>query len=244
MRYPGEVWFLPPDDDDHGDPKWRRHVLLTTCDETRDPPAVFAYASTQSTEAGRGAAYVLFDPASTRYGKSGHAGFTSATYIYPTRLVSVDPADLRRFRGRLIDEMAELRLKLQEALGLGTGTTHGQGGAADSWRGRVIRLTPDYATRTGFELGLIVTEPQYSNRQRYQIIVPVVLDVEPEPGEVAVRDKEWLSDIADGLVFAVLAVPFVHSVFHPTRVIGDIGTKVDEATMAEIDDALRALFAF
>jgi hypothetical protein len=244
MRYPGEVWFLPPDDDDQGDPKWRRHVLLTTCDESRDLPAVFAYASTQSTEAGRGAAYVLFDPGSARYGKSGHAGFTSATYIYPTRLVSVDPRDLRQFRGRLIEEMAELRLKLQEALGLGTGTTLGQGGAAGSWRGRVIRLTAEYAARTGFELGLIVTEPQYSNRQRYQIIIPLVLDVEPELGDVVVRDKEWLSNIEDGLAFAVLAVPFVHSVFHPTRVMGYIGTEVDEATMAEVDDGLRALFAF
>jgi hypothetical protein len=243
MRYPGEVWLLPPDDDEHGDPKWRRHVLLTACDQGRDDPAVFAYASTQSTEAGRGAAYVLFDPASTRYGKSGHAGFTAATYIYPARLVSVDPGDLRQFRGRLIDEMAGLRLKLQEAMGLGAGTTLGPGAAAGSWRGRVIRLTPDYAARTGFDHGLVVTEPQYSNRQRYQIIVPLILDVEPEPGDVVVRDNAWLSDIEDGLAFAVLAVPFVHSVFHPTRVWGDVGAVVDEATMTEIDDALRALFA-
>jgi hypothetical protein len=90
---------------------------------------------------------------------------------------------------------------------------------------------------------LVVTEPQYSNRQRYQIIVPVILDVEPEPGEVVVRDKGWLSDVEDGLSFAVLAVPFVHSVFHPTRVSGDVGAVVDEVTMIEIDDALRALFA-
>jgi hypothetical protein len=69
------------------------------------------------------------------------------------------------------------------------------------------------------------------------------LDVEPEPGEVVVRDNTWLSDIEDGLTFAVLAVPFVHSVFHPTRVLGDAGVVVDEATMTEIEDALRALFA-
>jgi hypothetical protein len=67
--------------------------------------------------------------------------------------------------------------------------------------------------------------------------------VEPEPGEVVVRDKAWLSDVEDGLAFAVLAIPFVHSVFHPTRVLGDVGAVVDEAAMSEIDDALRALFA-
>ena len=129
-------------------------------------------------------------------------------------------------------------------MGLKTGTTLGQGGAAGSWRGRVIRLTAEYAARAGFELGLIITEPQYSNRQRYQILVPLILDVEPEPGEVVVRGKEWLLDIEDGLAFAVLAVPFVHSVFHPARVAGDVAAMVDEATMAEVDDALRALFAF
>jgi hypothetical protein len=242
MRYPGKVWFLPPDGDEDGDPKWRRHVLLTTSDEHGDDAAVFAYASTQSTEAGHGAAYVLFDPASTRYGQSGNAGFSQATYIYPARLVPVDPEDLRRFKGRLIDEMADVHVKLQEALGFRSGTTHGHGSAAGSWRGRIVRLEPQYAMQIGFELALIVTEPHYSNRQRYQTIVPLILDVDPEPGEVAVQNKEWLLGIEAGLVFGVLAVPFVHSVFHATKIASDTGAVIDDGTMTEVEDALRGLF--
>lgn len=242
MRYPGEVWFLPPEAEDEGDPKWRRHVLLTACDESRDEGAVLAYASSKATEAGYGAAHLFFDPDTTAYGRSGRAGFDQATYVYPVRLVAADPADLRRLTGRLIDEMAELRARLHDALGLGTGTTGAGDAARGSWRGRIVRLDAGYAARTGFDLALVVTDPRYSTRRRYQVIVPLVTGVEPEPGEVPVRDRPWLARIAEGLGFGVLVVPFVHSVFHGTRIAADTAIAVDRATMMAVDDALRVLF--
>jgi hypothetical protein len=59
-RYPGQVWFLPPELEEGGDAKRRRHVLLTTCDE--DEAGAFSFASTQTTEAKFGAAFLLVDP--------------------------------------------------------------------------------------------------------------------------------------------------------------------------------------
>jgi hypothetical protein len=56
MRHePGEVWLLPPAAEEGGDPKDRRHVLLTPCGDGKDVGS-FAYTSTQTTEARFGAA--------------------------------------------------------------------------------------------------------------------------------------------------------------------------------------------
>ncbi|HEU0016149.1 MAG TPA: hypothetical protein VFQ45_20895, partial [Longimicrobium sp.] len=189
MRYPGEVWFLPPDAREQGDPKPRRHVLLNACDEG-DAEAVgsFAFASTQSTEAGFGAAYLLVDPAATRYGRQGRTGFPRATYVYASRIVPAEMADLQRMAGRLIDEMADLREKLRVALGLGTGTAvHGT--AAGSWRGRFVRFTGSLAAEVECDLALVLTEPAYSNHQRYQVVVPLrdASVWEPGPGDVDLR---------------------------------------------------------
>jgi hypothetical protein len=93
MQHPGEVWFLPPDVRHGGDPKTRRHVLLTTCGIPGDV-AILAYASTQGTEAAFGAANVLLDPYATADGSRGRTGFEHPTYIYPSRLVSAAPAVL------------------------------------------------------------------------------------------------------------------------------------------------------
>lgn len=70
MRFPGEVWFLPPDAVERGDAKSRRHVLLTRCEE-HEGMGVFAYGSTKDTEAAFGAAHLLLDPARTRRGRAG-----------------------------------------------------------------------------------------------------------------------------------------------------------------------------
>ena len=123
MFYPGEVHFIPPDADEDGDQKFRRHLLLANCDDAADF-ATFAYASSQPTDAGHGAAYVLVDPFRTRYHRTGLQGATDA---YPSRLVSVDPSDLTEMHGRVMDEMPKIREEVEKALGLGDGNVNGPG---------------------------------------------------------------------------------------------------------------------
>ena len=243
MQHPGEVWFLPPDAREGGDPKTRRHVLLTPCtDETEI--ATFAYASTQGTEAAFGAANVLLNPFATTYGSSGGTGFQQPTYIYPSRLVPAARGDLTRFAGRIIDEMGAIRGRLQDALGIRTGTGSGQREAAGSWRGRVVRLADAFARELGCSYGVVVTDPVYSNAQRYQTIVPVLDpdEFEPDSRDLVVTGREWTVVVAPRLKGAWLAADMVQSVFHPTEIDTWTGATADEATMAALDTYLLHLF--
>jgi len=233
---PGEVWFLPPEAEEGGDPKGRRHVLLTRCDDEGDV-GVFAYASTQSLEARFGAACLLVNPGA-------HTGFVRPSYVYLSRLVPARSEYLLRMTGRLIDEMPQLRLLFGEALGVGTGTAAGAGADRSSWRGRVVRLSGSRRESIGYEYAIVVTEPRYSGRQRYQVIVPIddLGEFEPGPGDIAVTRGDWFHMIASELHGVLVAVPDIQSVFHPREIEEWTGAVVDSATMAEIEQALVELF--
>jgi hypothetical protein len=125
-RYPGEVYYLPPEAAADGDPKHRPHVLLSTCNDSAET-ATLAYCSTQATDAAFGAAHVLVNPAASKYRLT---GLREATYVYPSRLTICDVEDLGDLAGRIIDEVPDIRLKLVQALGIGTGSCIGAGAAA------------------------------------------------------------------------------------------------------------------
>jgi hypothetical protein len=158
--------------------------------------------------------------------------------------VSAEEEDLRRFMGRVLDELPAIRDVLRVALGLRTGTGRGAERAAGSWRGAVVRLSPTITAEAGYRFGLVVTEPQYCRRLRFQNLVPLIdaSDLEPEPGEVYVAGMPWLAEVGEGLGSAILAVPMITSVFHPREIVGMPVTFVDESTMSEVDAALIHLF--
>jgi hypothetical protein len=239
-HYPGEVWFLPPEAEEGGDSKGRRHVLLTTCDAV-DDVGIFSYASTRATEARFGAACLFVDPAAD---PSASTGFTRPSYVYASRLIPARSESLVRMTGRLIDEMPFLRQLLRQALGLGTGTAGGNRPTAAGWRGRVVRLGRVRAESIGYCYAIIVTEPTYSNRERYQIVVPVedLDEFESGPGDLEVTHGEWIRAIAAWPRGALVAIADVQSVFHPSDVQGWTGAVVDETTMALIEAALIELF--
>lgn len=203
--YTGEVRFLPPEESPGGDPKSRRHVLLTDC-HTDDVIATVAYCSTRSGEAMRGAKYHLINPAETRYTGT---GFDRPTFIYLARLISIfgdelvdDPA------GRLIDDMVPMRERLREALGLGTGTG-AEGTALGSLRGQIVTLAPEITAGVDTNLALVLTEPQYSRERRYQIIVPMydVAEFEENDLDVVVSSAPWLLKWAVAIRLAFLLCP-------------------------------------
>jgi hypothetical protein len=243
MRYPGEVWFLPRDAREEGDSKGRRHVLLTDCGEV-DDCGVLAYASRQAQEARHGAAYVLIDPFMTAYGKKGRTGFDQATHIYPCRLVGASSEEMDRCVGRIIDELPAIRSELHVALGLKTGSSSGVGVAAGSWRGRIITLDRGLAAEMDCERCLIVTEPSYSLRQRYQLVIPVLDSnhFEEEPLDTIVEGYPWIGEVLPGADRALLATSAIQTAFHPSEITAWTGVVVDELVMAEVDLALLSLF--
>ena len=135
-HHPGEVWFLPPEAEEGGDPKGRRHVLLTPCEHSGGI-CILAYASTQSTEAHFDAGFLLVDPATSG---SPRCGFTRPSYVYPSRLVPAVPENLLRMTGRLVEEMTQLRLVLREALGIGTGAARDEDSSScvGGWCGSAV----------------------------------------------------------------------------------------------------------
>ena len=209
-------------------------MLLTPCDDVGDI-GVFAYASTQPTEARFGAACLLVRPDAGRHAST---GFTRPTWVYPSRLVPARSESLLRMTGRLLDEMPQLRLLLHRALGVGTGT------AGAGWRGKVVRLSSSRTATIGYEYAIVVTEGRYSERQRYQIIVPVddLREFEPGPGDVEVTTGTWFGAIASELPGVLVAVPDVQAVFHPRDIEAWTGAVVDDTTMAKVEAALRELF--
>jgi hypothetical protein len=238
-RFPGEVWLLPAEAKDGGDPKTRRHVLLNPCDSADDLPTL-AYTSTKATEAKFGATAIQVDP---RSGGSS-IGFTKPAFVYPSRLVAAVSDDLLRMTGRLVKELPDLRRGLRAALGLGTGTREGAGFANGSWRGAVVALSRAIREDLGFDLGVVVTEPGYSNEERYQLIVPLdsPKNATRSTSHRVVTDAPWVLRLGHATGGLLLAVDDVQAVFHPTDIESDTGVVVDDATMQQIEAALARLF--
>lgn len=240
MRYPGEVWFLPPDAAEGGDAKERRHVLLTSC-TNHDDDGILAYASTQATEAAFGAASLLLDPGRTHHGRAGRTGFDLPTYIYPSRLVGASANEMRHMVGRLVDELAELRVLLRKALGIGTGTSMT---ARSSWRGRIVRFSEAIRREMDCSYGLVITEPVYSSRQRYQLVVPVLdmREFDSAGMDVVVEGKEWLPLVFGDAQAVAFAVEMIQTVFHPTEIGVHPPTVVDGDTVSRIEARLLEMF--
>jgi hypothetical protein len=239
MRYPGEVWFLPPEARADGDFKWRRHVLLTTCEEQGDI-GIFAYATTVAVESGLGGASFLVDPYANAYR---HSGFSAPTYVMPCRLVPAASEDMQRMAGRIIDEMPAIRSELRRALGLGTGTRIA-GAASGSLRGCVVELGDALAGESGFRFGMLVTEGRYSLARRYQLLIPLLdgTEYDSQADDVVVIGTAWTGEIRPGLDVGILAVRLIQTAFHPLEIARVLPIVVDDATIGEIDRALLRVF--
>lgn len=243
MWYPGEVYLIPPDWRPGGDPKDRLHVLLAECSPDAEC-ATFAYTSTRSIEAAHNGANVLVNPTATRYQGT---GFTAPTYVYPCRLVPVCPDDLLSRAGRIIDEMRDIRHALQRALGLDTGTGRGTGTARGSLRGQVVRLSSDLEREIGSGFALVVTDPVYSLESRYQNVVPILSSDEYEPGadDVIIGDQttSWLAQADPHLAHSFLWTASTFAVWQKDEITAwSRDLTMDEATMADLDLALRVYF--
>lgn len=239
MPNSGQVYVLPPARDDEGDSKSRPHVVLRDCEDSANS-ITLAYASTQPTEAHHGAQNVLVNPAATSYSRS---GFRHPTYVYPARLIAIDPDDLGEPEGRVIDEMPPIRMALRKALGLGTGTSVGNGPAAGSWRGRLAVMHEPLAEELGTHFGVILTEPAYSIAERYQIVVPILSGEDFEIGEydvpVGSETTKWLVQVGGKYAASFLWVDAVFSIFQAREMSSYTKLCLDEETLRNLEQSME-----
>ena len=120
------MYFLEHEEVTHDHAVVRPHVVLTDGKVFPNVRTV-AYCSKQRTEADDGAPYVVVERTSPLFHLT---GFNDTTYIYPSRLVACEAADLVDHRGRVIDEFPQLRDdELRRAVGLKMGTASERGAA-------------------------------------------------------------------------------------------------------------------
>lgn len=108
----------------------------------------------------------------------------------------------------------------------------------------MVEFSDAFAGEIGCSYGVVVTEPVYSNTQRYQTIVPVLdpAEFEPDDADLVVPDLPWTSRIHPHSRGAWLAVEMLQTVFHPAEIRRSTGASLDEGTMAELDAYLLNLF--
>ncbi len=243
MPAAGDVFYLPAEEGERLDPLKgdRPHVLLSANAE-RTGFATLAYSSTKPTEAVWGAAHVRVDP--LQEGRL-TTGLSRPTFVYPSRLVTMDVVDLPLRAGRLTRPMPLIRRALVAALGLAAGVTAEPDRRGANRRGRVVGLSEPLAARAGYSEGLVVTDPAYSRTSRHQVVVPILsfADFEPHPLDVMVENPNWAEPATDGSSAVLLAVPLVASVFEYESIDRYLDQTVDAVTMRRVEEALRVHFA-
>lgn len=146
--------------------------------------------------------------------------------------------------GRLVDELAELRVLLRKALGISAGTSVTSTTARSSWRGRIVRFSEALSREMDCSHGLVITEPGYSSQQRYQLVVPVLdlREFDSTGMDVVVEEKEWLPLVFGGAQEVAFAVEMIQTVFHPTEIEAHATTVVDGDTVSRIEARLLEMF--
>lgn len=234
VRYTGEVYQLPPGDLPNDDPKYRPHVLLNdTTDD--DVPCTFAYCSGERTEAMHGASAVLIDP--SRSGYQG-TGFVKPTYVYLSRLVTLDPNILGSAEGRVFDQLPLIRERLKGALGIGTGSGSGSGPAAGSKRGLIVVIKSAFADVLGTPYAMLVTEPGYSIQERYQIVMPVLNadEYDAEPGDVAAEgNAQELKTLGITFTNLLFSVSLAESLYHAEAIERSTSLYASDEILAKVD---------
>lgn len=234
---PGEVHYLPAEEGSHDKDEPRPHVVLSLASENTEV-VTLAFATSSDLQASQFyAAHVVVDAASSLFKAT---GLKRTSYIYPSRLAVCFRADLSRPDGKIIDEFPELRdVQLPRAIGLGMGTSFMPGRAFGSLRGRIARLQPEFAEMISAEFGLVISEPNYSNRSQIQNLIPIFdgrLYELPAPS-FRVEAERWLEETK--LEAAFIGVQYAQGVYK-SDILVYLNEPVDPDTMSRVDEGLAA----
>ncbi len=241
-RIAGEVYRVLAEHTHTTDPKNRRYVLLHDC--TGDGGfATLAYSSTKDTEKTEGAEAQIVHGS---WMGIKDCGFSRRTHVYTSRLLPVTRRHLNECTGDTGKCWEKIRDSLNRALGLGKGTAL-RGEAKGSMRGCVLELTYPIAQVVFTHFAVVLTEPVYSKKQRYQVVVPLYADPgKLQDGDLVIEGEPWFGALSRGgsTPSKLLVDPsLMLSVFQKTEVSRPLPAVVDPVSMAAIEDRLRKHFA-
>ena len=237
----GRVCRLPPRHQPPlSDGKSHFHLLLTDCAERQR--GTLAYGTSSLAERAKGASCASVPARSS--GVSAN-GLRHTTHFYPGILYRERHEVLARTRvGHEAQGLGTLRRLFPAALGVGTGTCVLRGAPAyGSWRGRIVRLHPRSATAFRSDAAVILTEPKYSLRRAFQLLLPIL------PGDGAtvsgpvltIKEREWVRALGAEVTTALLPLPALHSVIHGESITGATEHVIDLETTGILEEALCVL---
>jgi len=239
MSRTGDIHNLAAEEHPDPDRKLGRPWLLvhTPGDARR---RVLAYGTTQDTEAVEGA--TALDISWRRL-----SGISTESRFFTARLRNHDPAEIGERVGHARAYGKDIRASFAAAVGIGTGV--GAGAAGSIERGQVVALHSIIRERIGARWAALVTRPDYARRRRHQIVVPVydAEEVDMMDGEISSR-AAWVSALPGAPAKAVLSVPSIFSECEtgrprrPRGIVGVVRSRLDAASMREVDGALTAYF--
>jgi mRNA-degrading endonuclease toxin of MazEF toxin-antitoxin module len=235
----GDIHNLPREEHPDPDRKPGRPWLLahTPGDAKR---CVLAYGTTQDTEEVEGA--TALDIRWRRLSGS----FTGSRF-FTARLRNHDPAEIGERVGYAREYAGEIRASFGAALGIGAGVGAGPAGSIE--RGQIVSLHSIIRERIGARWAVLVTRPEYARRRRHQVLVPVydARDVDRMDGEIS-STAGWVAALPGAPAEAVLAIPSIFSECEsgrprrPGGIVGVVPSRLDAASMREVDDALTTYF--
>lgn len=217
---------------------------MVACDAPVDTDSVnLIYATTRGEhQVAEGAEYTLCDP--TRVPHIG-GPFSERTYVLYSRLTFVEPEDIDSYCGVCAIPEEECKTKLRRALGIGSGTATADGPAHNSLRGAVARVMGPVTEFLGTERAVILTEPEYSKKGSFQLLLPVYSgdELEANPGDIRIPVGEDPHLSAHWRMRqALFAVPWIcYGLYgHDLEVVEVDGENIvmDEEVMGDLDAAI------
>jgi len=239
----GELYLLPPEPDQEGDKDHRPHMVLSRV-MTSSATVTLAYCSSQATEADLGAQAILVEPSAPAFAAT---GLNRPTYIYPSRLVVIEPEELTQYprigklEGTLLGALRGSALP--RAIGYLAGTCRDPGLAAGSLRGAVLQFSPTGRDRVGSGYAVVVTDPVFSRQHESLNVIPV-LDADETTSQypdLTFENRDWIAPLG-GIKRALVFTRLVQAIRVKPDVSRLLPPHADAETMREIDLAMRSIF--
>jgi len=223
----------------HDSKPTRRHLLLNSCRDTHGGTLAAASRNGLEHQNHGAVCYELRHPTGVPVGSDPGTGVTQTVYVYPARLIYRPTGELRAPEGDSRRHLGGARRKVAEALGAQEGPTTVPHGVAGSRRGRIVRFADTVAAAVQVSHGLVITQHAYSERQRQQVVVPLLGGhARVDASDVVTGAQTWL----EGLTVTIAGVPedvsagislVVSLMFSVNQHEGDIAEELDRVADAE-----------
>jgi hypothetical protein len=211
------------------------HILLTDCPGPGSN-GTLVYGTSSVAEQREGA---VCCPVEARRTGVRRNGLRWSTCFYPGVLVREAHSVLQTTRtGFDAAALAAVRRLLPAALGSSSHAAAGhKSEIAASWRGLVVSMQPWFAEFFRTRHAVVLTEPRYSRKRHFQVVVPLIPGDNTETGATVLRvvNQPWIRVLGQDVGTALLPVPFVHSVKHDEAVEHATGFRLDPRSLALLE---------